>query len=77
MRSTLDLNCSGFNIEPDSNLTPNSPRNSTVCTCMSKPTFKLNDPRVTNLIGLVCIDIFTKYVKVEPLKDRTIEQGYD
>ena len=35
---------------------------------VTKQTFKLNDGYK---FGLVCIDIFTKYAKIEPLKDRT------
>ncbi len=50
-------------IEPDSNSKQSKKFDS-----VSKQTFKLNDGYK---FGLVCIDIFTKYAKVEPLKDRT------
>jgi hypothetical protein len=41
---------------------------------VTKQTFKLNDGYK---FGLVCIDIFTKYAKIEPLKDRTSKATTD
>ena len=41
---------------------------------VTKQTFKLNEGYK---FGLVCIDIFTKYAKIEPLKDRTSKATTD
>jgi hypothetical protein len=50
-------------IEPDSNS-----KNFKKFDSVSKQTFKLNEGYK---FGLVCIDIFTKYARIEPLKDKT------
>ena len=50
-------------VEPDS-----KGKNSKKDDAVSKQTFKLNEGYK---FGLVCIDIFSKYAKIEPIKDRT------